>query len=248
MDQVISVAQKCVDNGEVDEAIESVQESFNKVFAYAKSVSANIQSSQSTIDGTRDALIEEIQKLGFKAGDKTNLQNHYTLYSALDLDQYIDGEEKDAFVEALENAKAVIEDGDAMEADVVEADQQLLRAADALIKKGDKTSLQALVDSTADYKKENYLSAGWNTFEAALDAAKKVLADESATQEDVDKAKEVLTSAMTGLRYKADKSVLEEIIGKAKAMDLTGYSAENVALFNAALASVSFRSSAAADN
>ena len=236
LDQVISVAQKCVDNGEVDEAIESVQESFNKVFAYAKSVSANIQSSQSTIDGTRDALIEEIQKLGFKAGDKTNLQNHYTLYSALDLDQYIDGEEKDAFVEALENAKAVIEDGDAMEADVVEADQQLLRAADALIKKGDKTSLQKLVDSTADYKKENYLSAGWNTFEAALDAAKKVLADESATQEDVDKAKEVLTSAMTALRYKADKSVLEEIIGKAKAMDLTGYSAENVALFNAALA------------
>ena len=71
---------------------------------------------------------------------------------------------KDAFVEALENAKAVIEDGDAMEADVVEADQQLLRAADALIKKGDKTSLQKLVDSTADYKKENYLSAGWNTF------------------------------------------------------------------------------------
>ena len=236
LDQVISVAQKCVDNGEVDEAIESVQESFNKVFAYAKSVSANIQSSQSTIDGTRDALIEEIQKLGFKAGDKTNLQNHYTLYSALDLDQYIDGEEKDAFVEALENAKAVIEDGDAMEADVVEADQQLLRAADALIKKGDKTSLQKLVDSTADYKKENYLSAGWNTFEAALDAAKKVLADESATQEDVDKAKEVLTSAMTALRYKADKSVLEEIIGKAKAMDLTGYSAENVALFNVALA------------
>lgn len=236
LDQVISVAQKCVDNGEVDEAIESVQESFNKVFAYAKSVSANIQSSQSTIDSTRDALIEEIQKLGFKAGDKTNLQNHYTLYSALDLDQYIDGEEKDAFVEALENAKAVIEDGDAMEADVVEADQQLLRAADALIKKGDKTSLQALVDSTADYKKENYLSAGWNTFEVALDAAKKVLADESATQEDVDKAKEVLTSAMTALRYKADKSVLEEIIGKAKAMDLTGYSAENVALFNAALA------------
>ena len=181
-------------------------------------------------------MIEEIQKLGFKAGDKTQLQSHYNLYSALNLDLYIDGAEKDAFVEALENAKAVIEDGDAMEADVVAADQKLVDAAEALVKKGDKTSLQKLVDSTADYKKENYLSAGWNTFEAALDAAKKVLADESATQEDVDKAKEVLTSAMTALRYKADKSVLEEIIGKAKAMDLTGYSAENVALFNAALA------------
>ena len=87
-----------------------------------------------------------------------------------------------------------------------------------MIKKGDKTSLQALVDSTADYKKENYLSAGWNTFEAALDAAKKVLADESATQEDVDKAKEVLTSAMTGLRYKADKSVFNAALAKAEAV------------------------------
>ena len=159
------------------------------------------------------------------------------LYSALNLDLYIDGEEKDAFVEALENAKAVIEDGDAMEADVVAGRPEACSMQQKhLIKKGDKTSLQKLVDSTADYKKENYLSAGWNTFEVALDAAKKVLADESATQEDVDKAKEVLTSAMTALRYKADKSVLEEIIGKAKAMDLTGYSAENVALFNVALA------------
>ena len=236
LDMVISVAQKNIDDGEVDAAIESVRESFTAVFNYAKDVSANVQSSQAVIDNTTIALIEEIQKLGFKAGDKTQLQSHYNLYSALNLDLYIDGVEKDAFVEALENAKAVIEDGDAMEADVVAADQKLLDAAEALVKKGDKTSLQKLVDSTADYKKENYLSAGWNTFEVALDAAKKVLADESATQEDVDKAKEVLTSAMTALRYKADKSVLEEIIGKAKAMDLTGYSAENVALFNAALA------------
>ena len=43
----------------------------------------------------------------------------------------------------------------------------------ALVKKGDKTSLQKLVDSTADYKKENYLSAGWNTFEVALEACKE---------------------------------------------------------------------------
>ena len=236
LDMVISVAQKNIDAGEVDTAIESVRESFTAVFNYAKDVSANVQSSQAVIDNTTIALIEEIQKLGFKAGDKTDLQNHYTLYSALDLDQYIDGAEKDAFVEALENAGKVLVDGDALEEDVVVADQKLLDAAEALVKKGDKTSLQKLVDSTADYKKENYLSAGWNTFEVALEAAKKVLADESATQEDVDKAKEVLTSAMTALRYKADKSVLEEIIGKAKAMDLTGYSAENVALFNAALA------------
>lgn len=84
LDQVISVAQKSVDQGEVKEAIKSVQESFHKVLAYAKSVSSNIESSQRTVDQTTIALIEEIQKLGFKAGDKTELRKHYSLYSALD--------------------------------------------------------------------------------------------------------------------------------------------------------------------
>ena len=145
---------------------------------------------------TDAALIEEIQRLGLKAGDKTKLRNHDTLYRALDLDLYIDGREKDAFSEALVNAQKVIEDEDAQEADVLKADQALLDAAKALVKKGDKTALAALTDATASYKKENYLSAGWNAFEEAVHAAKRVLADPSARQEDVDQARQALAEAM----------------------------------------------------
>ena len=65
--------------------------------------------------------------------------------------------------------------------------------------KADKTSLQALVDSVVDYKKEDYVSEGWNAFEVALDVAKKVLADESATQEAVDQAEKQLAEAIKGL-------------------------------------------------
>ena len=83
LDMVISVAQKNIDDGEVDTAIESVRESFTAVFNYAKDVSANVQSSQAVIDNTTIALIEEIQKLGFKAGDKTDLQNHYTFIQCI---------------------------------------------------------------------------------------------------------------------------------------------------------------------
>ena len=63
LDRVIAVAQKCVENGEVDAVIDSVKDSFNHVFNYAKDVSDNIQSSQETIDNTTVALIEEIRSL-----------------------------------------------------------------------------------------------------------------------------------------------------------------------------------------
>ena len=58
-------------------------------------VSENINSSQTSIDNTTFALIDALQKLGFVAGDKTDLIQHYNLYSSLDLDRYFDGPEKD---------------------------------------------------------------------------------------------------------------------------------------------------------
>ena len=38
-------------------------------------------------------------------------------------------------------------------------------------------------------------------------------------------------------RFQADKSILEELLTKAQGMDLTGYTAESVAVFRSALAS-----------
>ena len=49
--------------------------------------SVQISSPVSTQLMAREMHSSNNEKLGFKAGDKTNLQNHYTLYSALDLDQ-----------------------------------------------------------------------------------------------------------------------------------------------------------------
>ena len=44
-------------------------------------------------------------------------------------------------------------------------------------------------------------------------------------------------NAILAQRYKADKSILEDLIGKADSIDLTGYTAESVAMFRSALAS-----------
>src|SRR5699024_1137989 len=59
--------------------------------------------------------------------------------------------------------------------------------------------------------------------------------DGDAMQEDVDKAAGDLLNAILAQRYKADKSILEDLIGKAESMDLTGYTAQSVAAFRAAL-------------
>ena len=164
--------------------------------------------------------LTELHKLGFFAGDKSGLQEHYNLYSALDLELYIDGAEKTAFIEALKTAENVLKDGNAMQEDVTAADQKLLDAAAA----------------ASGYEEDNYLSTGWGTFENALANANEVLNDEMATQEEVDNAKSLLVQAMASLRYKADKSVLEEVLNKANNMDVTGYDAQKVAVFKAAVA------------
>ena len=236
LDLILGIAGSAVENGEVDAAIESARDNFNLVYTYAQSVSANVNSSQLSIDNTTIALIDALQKLGFIAGDKTDLMNHYNLYSALDLDRYFDGPEKDAFIEALENAKEVLDNGDAMQEEVTEADQKLLDAAAALELKPDKTMLQRLVDTASTYEEDNYLSTGWSAFENALANANKVLADENATQEEVSSAQTLLAQAMASLRYKADKSVLEEVLGRAESLDLSGYDTQAVAMFNTVLA------------
>ena len=53
---------------------------------------------------------------------------------------------------------------------------------------------------------------------------------------DVDKAAGDLLNAILAQRYKADKDILEGLIGKAEGIDLTGYTAESVATFRTALA------------
>ena len=70
----------------------------------------------------------------------------------------------------------------------------------------------------------------------ALAQAQKVAADGDAMQEDVDEAAQALLEAILAQRYKANKSILEELIGQAENMDLTGYTAESVAVFRTALA------------
>ena len=104
--------------------------------------------------------------------------------------------------------------------------------------KGNPAALQLLVDR-ANQMMENedkYVSDNWQLLVDALADAEKILAEAGDTMQGaMDDAADALLNAILAQRYKADKSILEDLIGKAESMDLSSYTAESVAVFRTAL-------------
>ena len=231
---MIEKAEALLDTDEFNNAIQSVQDSFQAALTEAQGVAADDAATQEEVDAAWVSLMTEIHKLGLQQGNKDLLREHVELYSQLDLDLYIDGDAKDNFVAALEAAKAMLENNDAVQSEVDAADDALVAAAQALVKRGDKTTLQSVVDSTASYVEDHY-AKGWAEFAAARDAANAVLENPNATQEEIDAATDALIEAMLNLRLKADKSLLNAVIAAAEGLDLSGYTRASVEAFEAAL-------------
>lgn len=237
LNKVINYAKAAKETEEYINVIASVKKSFDTAYATAQSVYGNPESTQSEVDSAWTVLMKEIHKLGFQMGDKTKLQADYDIYSQWNLDKYEDGAEKEAFVRAIAKADEVLKDADAMAGEINAADDALIAAADALIEiaKADKTSLQTIVDKASTCEKENYVTAGWSEFEAALSAAQAVLDKTDATQQEINESGSALVDAMMKLRFKADKSILDKLVNSAKNMDVSAYTAASVELFKKAL-------------
>ena len=235
LNKVIEKAEALLGSDEYNNAISSVQKSFLAALEAAREVAVSNYATAEEVQAAWVSLMTEIHKLGLQQGDKALLQEHYDLYSQLDLDLYLDNDAKENFKAALEAAEAMLANDDAVQSEVDAVDNALVAAAQALVKRGDKTALQSVVDSTAGYVKDHY-AKGWAEFEAARDAANAVLADDNASQEQIDEATDNLIAAMLELRLKADKNLLNSVIAAAETIDLSGYSAESVNRFNAALA------------
>ncbi|WP_270739754.1 glycosyl hydrolase [Massilioclostridium coli] len=116
LNSVIKYAENAKASGEYDNAIESVQKSFDAALENAQAVAANYSATQEDVDAAWKTLLNEIHKLGFVAGDKTELDQLIAAADEIELDKYVEAG-KAEFTEALAAAKAVSEDGDAMQAE-----------------------------------------------------------------------------------------------------------------------------------
>ncbi len=142
------------------------------------------------------------------------------------------------FQAAMDNAKAVLHNANASQAEVDAAFDQLVEAIHMLsFTRGDKTMLEMLI-TRADGMMEDadkYVTDTWQQLVDALDKAKDEYADENAMTGDIQPVVDELLNAILAQRFKADKSILEDLVGQAEGMDLTGYTAESVATFRTAL-------------
>lgn len=98
-------------------------------------------------------------------------------------------------------------------------------------------TLQQLIDraKTMVDCAHKYVKTQWEALLDALEAAEQLLSVEHVTQDQVDDTASALLEAILAQRFQANKENLEAILEQAKDMDLSGYTVESVARFQAAL-------------
>ncbi len=139
--------------------------------------------------------------------EKTALEALVEDAEGLSVEGYTAGS-REAFEEALEAAKEVLNQSDATQKEVDDAETALQTAMDNLHLPADKTALESEIATVEDkmdsLNKDDYTTASWAKLEEALDAAKEVVSDSNAAQKEVDLALEELVSAWNSLEKAAE--------------------------------------------
>ena len=233
LNEVILAAQDIENN---DKYTPSSWEAFQNALEEAKAVNENSDATQEQVNEAVTNLEAAMNGLAV-AGNKTLLEKTYEYALDLGTEGVTDSAVK-AFEDAKTAAKAVLDDPNATQEMIDTAWDNLLEGIWGLgLVQGDKTMLEQLI-AKAESMMENadkYVQTNWNQLVEALDKANEVMADGDAMEEDVQPAAEALLNAIMAQRYKADKSILNELVNKAEAMNVSGYTFESVALFTTAL-------------
>lgn len=186
-----------------DGVVDSAKKFFEDAKAAAAAVLADETATQEEVNAAWDNLLEGIWGLGLVQGDKSSLELLISLGESmmLDADKYV-AENWQQFVDAFTEAKAVYEDGDALEDDVQTVSDALLDAILIQRYKADKSILADLIAKTEGIDTAQYTEASAQVFQAAFASAKAMLADESLSidqQAQVDEMVCTLQAALDGL-------------------------------------------------
>ena len=246
-------AVKLSDNGGVFEAVDSVSAGGTNP-TELKTVTFDLVAKKAgtttlTVGTPGSASAPRLDKfditLAAPAVDKAELQKAIDDAAKLVEDDYT-AETWAGFESALGAARDVLANGDATQEQVNDALKALNDARGALAEKPvkpavDKAALQKAVDDAAELAEDGYTADSWKPFAAALKAAREVLADEEATQDQVNDALKALNDARGALAEKpvkpaVDKAALQKAVDDAAKLAEDDYTAETWAPFEAALA------------
>ncbi len=148
---------------------------------------------------------------GPQPGDKTALENEVAAVEdameGLNPEDYTPAS-WEALEEALANAKEVLNQEGAYQAQIDAALNELESAFKGLTEPADKNDLEAEIAKAEalDADKDSYTADSWAALQTALANAETVLNDPDATQDDIEAAMEALKTAMDNLEKKTDDS------------------------------------------
>ena len=225
--------------------IDSAKAYYEKALADAKAILNNPTAyTQAQVDEVTNRLFIANAMLGWEKGDPTMLQLLVDRANQMiaNQDKYVT-DTWQQLVDALAVAEETLANAsDTMQGQMDEAADALLDAILAQRFKADKSVLEELVNRATQMVEnaDKYVETHWQELLDALTGAQAIMADQTLSEDDqakVDEAADALLDAILAQRYKADKSILEDLIGKAESIDLTGYTAESVATFRTALQS-----------
>ena len=206
LEYFLNKAKGYVEDGSVDDCVESIRKLFAEAIAEGEAVMADEYATREEVTNATVKLMRAIHALNMKPGDKTDLEMAVELGDSIDLTKYVEAGQAE-FTEALAKAKEVLADGDAFQEDIDNAWNALVDAISNLRLKADKSVLEDLINEANGIDTSLYTEESVAAFRAAFTAADAVLADETLSEDDqakVDEAANALSAAIDGLTAKAD--------------------------------------------
>ena len=189
---------------------------FAEALADAQAVLANEEATAEDVATALEALTSAENQLVERA-DNSELAELVESLSGYTEENYTP-ETWAVFAEALADAQAVLDNENATAEEIAAAIEELDAAVDQLVGRADKSTLEELINSVADYQEDDYTSDTWAEFADALADAETVLADENASEEEVSAAVAALDAAKAGLIARGNKTELSELVDEAHAL------------------------------
>lgn len=205
---LLEYAIELAKDADLTDVVPAVVEKFNAALSNAEEIVEKVKAgdtsiTQEMVDESWQELINIMQYLSFKQGDKTNLNKVIEMAESLDLSKYLE-EGKDRFAKALDSARTVSADENALAADVESAWQELLSAMGNLRLIPDKSLLEDLISQAQSIDTAAYTEESVQPFSAALAQAIAVYDDSQADADEVEKAETELKAAMENLTAKEE--------------------------------------------
>lgn len=189
---------KEVTEAELENVVPAVVEEFKAALANAEAVLGNEKATQSEVDQAFDRLSDAMHFLAFEKGDKKELQALVDKIAKLEAKEYITST-WNKLQEQVEASKAVIANENALEKEVKESYDKLVRTFLELRLKPSKEKLQELIDKASGLDESKYTASTWKKLEKALKEAKAVNSNNDATEKEVADAEAKLAKALDGL-------------------------------------------------